>query len=96
MSCTMFQPIQLRAVIARNRVGLIIDPRDADGFLAAGQADLIGIGREALFNPNWAVHAEQMLAPERGYETWPRQYRWWLAKRAPLADPLPAAIPTRQ
>jgi 2,4-dienoyl-CoA reductase-like NADH-dependent reductase (Old Yellow Enzyme family) len=77
-------------------VGLIIDPQQAEGFLAGGQADLVAIGREALFNPNWAVHAEIALGANRDYESWPKQYRWWLAKRAPLADPVRAAAHSRQ
>jgi 2,4-dienoyl-CoA reductase-like NADH-dependent reductase (Old Yellow Enzyme family) len=88
--------IREEAGIGVMAVGLIIDPHEAEDFLAAGQADLIAIGREALFNPNWAVHAEIALGANRDYETWPRQYRWWLAKRAPLADAVRAAGKTKQ
>lgn len=88
--------IREEARIGVMAVGLIIDPQQAEGFLAAGQADLVAIGREALFNPNWAVHAEIALGANRDYESWPKQYRWWLAKRAPLADPVRAAAQSRQ
>lgn len=87
--------IRAEARIGVMAVGLIIDPDEAEGFLAAGQADLVAIGREALFNPNWALHAEIALGANRDYETWPKQYRWWLAKRAPLADPVRAAAHSR-
>ena len=39
-------------------VGLILEPAQADAILEAGQADLIAIGREALYDPSWALHAE--------------------------------------
>jgi 2,4-dienoyl-CoA reductase-like NADH-dependent reductase (Old Yellow Enzyme family) len=42
-------------------VGLIVDPHHAEALLAGGQADLVAIGREALYNPNWALHAEIAL-----------------------------------
>ncbi|MBM3525676.1 MAG: hypothetical protein FJX57_22225, partial [Alphaproteobacteria bacterium] len=35
--------------------------RDASPPLAAGSADLIAIGREALYDPHWALHAAQAL-----------------------------------
>ena len=69
-------------------VGLIIDPHHAEAILNADQADLIAIGREALFNPNWAVHAQMSLGANHDYELWPRQHGPYLAKRAALADPL--------
>ncbi|MDB5964058.1 MAG: NADH:flavin oxidoreductase / oxidase [Polaromonas sp.] len=69
-------------------VGLIIDPHEAEAMLNADQADLIAIGREALFNPNWALHAQMSLGANKGYELWPRQHGSYLDKRASLADPL--------
>lgn len=69
-------------------VGLIIDPHHAEAILNADQADLIAIGREALFNPNWALHAEMSLGANQNYELWPRQHGSYLAKRASMADPL--------
>ena len=69
-------------------VGLIIDPHLAEAMLNAGQADLIAIGREALFNPNWALHAQMSLGANNDYELWPRQHGSYLDKRASLADPL--------
>ncbi|MCB2040660.1 MAG: NADH:flavin oxidoreductase/NADH oxidase [Burkholderiaceae bacterium] len=76
-------------------VGLIIDPRHAENYLAQGQADLVAIGREALFNPNWAVHAEIALGANDDYASWPRQYRMWLQRRAPVADPIRTAARDR-
>ena len=91
----MAQRIRAATGLAVMAVGLVIDPQQAEGFLAAGQADLVAIGREALFNPNWAVHAEIALGANRDYESWPRPYRMWLARRAAIADPLRAAAGMR-
>lgn len=62
-------------------VGLIIDPRLAESILVEDKADLIAIGREALRNPNWTLHARHELGLDPGYEAWPEQYGWWLSRR---------------
>jgi 2,4-dienoyl-CoA reductase-like NADH-dependent reductase (Old Yellow Enzyme family) len=62
-------------------VGLILDPSLATSIVERGQADLVAIGREALYNPNWPLHAELALGAEGNYESWPVQYGWWLEKR---------------
>lgn len=70
------------AVIA---VGNIIAPEQAERHVREGHADLVAIGREALYNPNWAVHAEAALGVQNDHATWPRPYRMWLHKRAAQA-----------
>lgn len=66
-------------------VGLITEPTHAEDILAQGQADLVAIGREALYDPNWPLHAAIALAGKRdnqrqfGY--WPPNYGWWLQYR---------------
>ena len=62
-------------------VGLILEAHQAEAILQTGHADLIAIGREALYNPNWPLHAEIALGAEGNYESWPVQYGWWLEKR---------------
>ncbi len=62
-------------------VGLLIDPEHAEKILENGHADLIAIGREALYNPNWALHAQIALDCGGNFESWPVQYGWWLDKR---------------
>jgi 2,4-dienoyl-CoA reductase-like NADH-dependent reductase (Old Yellow Enzyme family) len=62
-------------------VGLIMEPRMAEDILQRGEADLIAIGREALHDPHWALHAEAALGIDNGFATWPPQYGWWLDKR---------------
>ncbi|MDC7712365.1 NADH:flavin oxidoreductase/NADH oxidase [Vogesella indigofera] len=65
-------------------VGLIVDPHQAEAVVTSGQADLVAIGREALREPNFALRAEQILNaanPERPFDSWPRQFGWWLNGR---------------
>lgn len=68
-------------------VGLILEPRQAEEILANGDADLIAIGREALHNPNWPLHAEAALGVENEFASWPVQYGWWLDKRKKSLTP---------
>jgi 2,4-dienoyl-CoA reductase-like NADH-dependent reductase (Old Yellow Enzyme family) len=67
-------------------VGLILEPDHAESILQSGQADLIAIGREALYNPNWPLHAEVALGCSGSFESWPVQYGWWLDKRQQMLD----------
>ena len=62
-------------------VGLILEPAQAEAILAAGQADLIAVGREALVDPSWALHAEAALGLQGEFESWPVQAGWWLERR---------------
>ncbi len=64
-------------------VGLIVDPHQAEAILEAGDADIVAIGREALFNPNWAHHARIALAGE-DFSSWNKEAGWWLKRRAYL------------
>lgn len=64
-------------------VGLITDPCFADEIIRNQDADLVAIGREALFDPHWPLHAALALAPDEGFDRWwPPEYGWWLNKRA--------------
>ena len=77
--------IKKQAGIGTIAVGLILHPQQAEDILAAGNADLIAIGREALFDPNWPLHAQMALGSEGGevFGSWPKQYGWWLERREP-------------
>jgi 2,4-dienoyl-CoA reductase-like NADH-dependent reductase (Old Yellow Enzyme family) len=54
-------------------VGLITKPEEAEQLLAQGQADLIGLARQALDDPNWAHHAMRELHGGDVYAAWPQQ-----------------------
>lgn len=75
--------IRQSAAVATQAVGMIVDAVQAEEILRAGQADLIAIGREALFDPYWAHHAAQALGVDGNFSNWPVRHGVWLAKRAP-------------
>jgi len=68
--------------LATMAVGLILDGPQAEAILQAGDADLIAIGREALHDPFWALHAAEALGVGPDFGLWPPQYGWWLERRA--------------
>ena len=79
--------VRREAGIATMAVGLIRDPAQAEAILQAGEADLIALGREMLFDPNWAAKATVALSGEAGWNAWPEAFGWWLQRRARLDRP---------
>lgn len=75
--------IRSEAEVLTQAVGMIVEPQQAEDILQAGQADLIALGREALFDPYWALHARDELAPDARYSQWPLRHGIWLDKRLP-------------
>jgi 2,4-dienoyl-CoA reductase-like NADH-dependent reductase (Old Yellow Enzyme family) len=69
------------AKIPTMAVGLIVDGPQAEKILQDGDADLIAIGRQALYNPFWPVHAAQELGCDVDFGMWNPEYGWWLDKR---------------
>jgi len=63
-------------------VGLILDGPQAEKILREGSADLIAIGRQALYDPFWPVHAAEALGCDPDFGMWPDEYGWWLEKRS--------------
>jgi len=76
--------VRREAGIATMAVGLILTAQQAEEALQAGRADLIAVGREALYDPNWPLHAAQALGADPQMERWPVQYGWWLTRRESL------------
>jgi 2,4-dienoyl-CoA reductase-like NADH-dependent reductase (Old Yellow Enzyme family) len=70
------------AKIATEAVGLIVDATQAEGILQEGHADLIAVGREALFDPYWAHHAARELGADPAFTGWPQPHGWYLERRA--------------
>lgn len=78
------ETIRRQADIATIAVGLIIGGKQAEQILQNGQADLIAVAREALYDPYWPRHVARELDADGGaYAAWPQQYGWWLDKREP-------------
>lgn len=84
--------IRQDAGIATMAVGLITEAEQAEEILQSGAADLIAIGREALFDPHWPLHAERTLGHGGNFASWPEQYGWWLDRRART---MPGKTPAR-
>lgn len=73
--------IRREAPMPTMAVGIILDGHQAEAILQAGEADLIAIGREALADPHWALHAAQTLNADPEWSIWPPSYGWWLKMR---------------
>jgi 2,4-dienoyl-CoA reductase-like NADH-dependent reductase (Old Yellow Enzyme family) len=80
--------VRKEAEIKTMAVGLILMPQQAEEALRAGRADLIAVGREALYDPNWPLHAAAALGVDPEFARWPVQYGWWLTRRASLLKKL--------
>jgi len=65
-------------------VGLIMDADSANDLIKQQSADLVAIAREALNNPNWALHAAKGLGLDTDFSMWKPQFGWWLNKRERL------------
>ncbi|MCV2490160.1 NADH:flavin oxidoreductase/NADH oxidase [Geodermatophilus sp. YIM 151500] len=75
--------VRLEADVATVAVGLIVDARQAEAVLAAGQADLVALAREAQDDPNFALHAARELTGG-SFDTYPVQAGPRLASRGEL------------
>lgn len=74
--------IRREAQVATQAVGYIVDGPQAEAILQAGDADLIAVGREALFDPYWAHHAARALGADPRFSAWPKLQGWYLERRA--------------
>nr|WP_281061212.1 NADH:flavin oxidoreductase/NADH oxidase [Sphingobium sp. Sx8-8] len=62
-------------------VGLIRTGEQAAAALAEGRCDLVAIGRELLWNPNWPAQVAVEMGVPDAWKLWPDQYNWWLRRR---------------
>jgi len=67
-------------------VGLITEARQAEDILQNGQADLIALARELLWNPNWPAHAAKELGVANYHDLLPICYSWWLKRRDEIRE----------
>lgn len=63
-------------------VGLIVHADQAEGILQRGEADLVALARELLYNPNWPMDAAQKLGADPDFALVPPAQSYWLEKRA--------------
>jgi 2,4-dienoyl-CoA reductase-like NADH-dependent reductase (Old Yellow Enzyme family) len=78
--------VRREAGIATVAVGLITEPRHAESILRRGEADLIALARELLWNPNWPVHAARELGMPDYLSLLPSGYAWWLERREAIRE----------
>lgn len=62
-------------------VGLIREAEPAALVLEEGKADLVALGRELLWNPNWPAQIAAEYSAGPGWDLWPEQYGWWIKRR---------------
>lgn len=74
------------AGVATVAVGLITEPRHAESILQRGEADLIALARELLWNPNWPAHAARELGVPSCLDLLPSGYAWWLERREAIRE----------
>ncbi len=79
--------VRREAEIATMTVGFLWDPEMCEEIVVSGQADMIAVAREALENPNWAVHAHAQLAREQD-SLHPVEAGWWLTRRERILQKL--------
>jgi 2,4-dienoyl-CoA reductase-like NADH-dependent reductase (Old Yellow Enzyme family) len=80
--------IRREAGVLTQAVGMIVDPQQANGIVEQGEADLVAIGREALYDPYWPHHAEQAFGLDPDFSAWSRHNGAYLAKRRPSIEKL--------
>ena len=73
--------IKREAEVATVAVGLITEAEQAEGILQRGEADLVALARELLYNPNWPVHAAKELGHKDPYQFVVPEHGWWLRRR---------------
>ena len=78
------EQVRKEADIKTLAVGIILSGAQAEEILQQGKADLIAVGREALYDPHWALHAAAELGVDAQFAEWPKQYGWWLNARVKM------------
>lgn len=74
--------IRREAGVATMAVGLITQAQQAEAILAAGQADLVALARELIWNPNWPVHAAvELMGSQAGHTLLPPEQAHRLVRR---------------
>lgn len=62
-------------------VGLITTAVQAEAILQAGQADLVALARELMWNPNWPAHAAVAMMGQQAYTVLPPEVSVRLIRR---------------
>jgi 2,4-dienoyl-CoA reductase-like NADH-dependent reductase (Old Yellow Enzyme family) len=84
------EQLRAEAAIKTMAVGLIVHADQAEAILQQGQADLVALAREILYNPNWPTDAARKLGAASPFALMPPPQEYWLAKRAAAANIVPS------
>jgi 2,4-dienoyl-CoA reductase-like NADH-dependent reductase (Old Yellow Enzyme family) len=79
------EKLRREAGIMTMAVGLIVRAEQAEAILERGQADLVALAREMLYNPNWAMDAAQKLGLDPEFTAVPPPMAYWLERRRATA-----------
>ena len=78
------EQVRREAGIPTMAVGLIVEAAQAEAIVAGGRADMVAIGRGALRDPCWPLHAQLELEGDGDYASWPLQHGWWLERQSQI------------
>ncbi|MGY8960101.1 MAG: oxidoreductase, partial [Alphaproteobacteria bacterium] len=78
--------VRREADIMTIAVGGVTKASEAEEILQNGQADLVGVAREFLWNADWAVHAAMDLGLDDPYSQIPHEYGYRLRLREKAKD----------
>lgn len=79
------EQLRREADIPTMAVGLIVHAEQAERILQQGQADLVALAREMLYNPNWTMDAAQKLGLDPDFSAVPPPMAYWLERRRATA-----------
>ena len=82
--------VRAEANIKTMAVGLIVHADQAEAIVREGQADLVALAREILYNPNWPTDAARKLGAASPFALMPPPQEYWLAKRATASEIVPS------
>jgi 2,4-dienoyl-CoA reductase-like NADH-dependent reductase (Old Yellow Enzyme family) len=74
--------IRKEAGIKTMAVGHIVHADQAEAILQSGQADLVALAREIMYNPHWPMDAAQKLGADPDFKLVPPPLQYWLNKRS--------------
>jgi len=72
-------------------VGLIVHAEQAEAILSRGDADMVALAREMIYNPNWTIDAAQKLGVDPTFAVTRRRTAFWLDRRAAT---VPGLVPS--
>ena len=78
--------VRRQAGLPTMAVGAILEPRQAEDILVAGDADLIAIGRQLIAEPHWLYRAALALGHPDPAAILTSYYGFYLARRASVLD----------